>query len=99
MQCDAFVMLKYTGGAIMPTNAVTVRVSPEIKKRLEKLAKATKRSKSYLAAEAIEEYLTIQEWQVAAIEQGIKEAGQNKGIDIKQVRKKWEQRLADTSDS
>jgi Ribbon-helix-helix protein, copG family len=44
-----------------------VRVEPEVKKRLEKLAKSTGRTRSFLAAEAINEYLEINEWQVAGI--------------------------------
>ena len=36
---------------------------PVIKKRLEKLAKSTGRSRSFLAAEAINEYLNLNEWQ------------------------------------
>ena len=54
------------------TTLVTVRVKPDIAKRLEKLAELMDRSKSYLAAEAIEEYLDVQEWQVKAIKEGIK---------------------------
>jgi RHH-type rel operon transcriptional repressor/antitoxin RelB len=39
---------------------ITIRVEPEIKERLEKLAKATARSRSFLAAEAIRCYLDVQ---------------------------------------
>lgn len=53
---------------------ISVRVPKETAERLSALAEATERSKSYLAAQAIEEYLEVQEWQVRAIEEGIKSA-------------------------
>jgi RHH-type rel operon transcriptional repressor/antitoxin RelB len=55
----------------MASTTFTVRVDPAIKKRLGKLAKSTGRSRSYLAAEAIAEYLDVNEWQVAGIKQAI----------------------------
>lgn len=50
---------------------VSVRLSDPVAERLENLAHATNRSKSFLAAQAIEEFLALQEWQVAAITEGI----------------------------
>lgn len=50
---------------------LSVRVSQDLAERLEKLAKATEHSKSFLAAQAIEEFITLQEWQVEAIKEGI----------------------------
>lgn len=50
---------------------VSVRLSEPVAERLENLAQATNRSKSFLAAQAIEEFLALQEWQVAAIKEGI----------------------------
>jgi RHH-type rel operon transcriptional repressor/antitoxin RelB len=47
---------------------VMARVSPKLKRRLQALAKSTRRSESYLAAEAIAQYVSVNEWQVAHIE-------------------------------
>jgi RHH-type transcriptional regulator, rel operon repressor / antitoxin RelB len=47
--------------------AVMARVNPKLKRRLQALAKSTKRSESYLAAEAIAQYVSLNEWQVARI--------------------------------
>ena len=55
----------------MTTTTFTVRVSSTAKKRLERLAKSTGRSRSFLAAEAINEYLDVNEWQVAGIRRAI----------------------------
>ena len=49
----------------MSSTTFTVRVETDVKKRLEKLAKSTGRSRSFLAAEALSEYLDVNEWQVA----------------------------------
>lgn len=48
-----------------PTTTFTVRVDAATKRRLEKLARSTGRSRSFLAAEAIAGYLDVNEWQVA----------------------------------
>lgn len=82
----------------MSTTTLTVRVETGIAKRLEHLAEATRRSKSYLAAEAIEEYLAVQEWQVQAILQGAEQAEAGDGVDFDEVRRAWEQRRADPTD-
>lgn len=66
---------------------ISVRVPTTIANRLEKLAKSVDRSKSYLAAEAIEEYLDLHEWQVHAIHAGLDEIKHGAVIDILDVKK------------
>ncbi len=64
---------------IMPrTSLMSIRMSESLAERLESLAKATDRSKSYLAAMAIEEFVAVQEWQVQAIQEGMAEAQSGK---------------------
>ena len=53
---------------------MTIRVDQKTKKRLEKLADATERTKSFLAAEAIRSYLDLNEWQIQEIRAGLREA-------------------------
>lgn len=67
------------------TVPITVRVPSETAERLEALAAATRRSKSFLGAEAIEEYLTVQEWQIKAIEQGVRSADAGRLVPHDQV--------------
>jgi RHH-type transcriptional regulator, rel operon repressor / antitoxin RelB len=75
---------------------VTVRVKPDVAARLEKLAESMERSKSYLAAEAIEEYLEIHEWQVQAIQEGIAAADRGETISFDEIKKQWEKKIEDS---
>ena len=70
----------------MSSTAFTVRVDTTAKKRLERLAKSTGRSRSYLAAEAINEYLDINEWQVAGVKQAIASLDDGRGVPHDQVK-------------
>jgi RHH-type transcriptional regulator, rel operon repressor / antitoxin RelB len=56
------------------TTTMTVRLSRELKGKLERLAQSTKRSKSYLAAEAIAEYVDLNAWQVEEIRKAVEKA-------------------------
>ncbi len=56
------------------TTTMTVRLTEGVKLRLDRLAQTTARSRSWLAADAIAEYVKTQEWQVAEIEAGVREA-------------------------
>jgi len=70
----------------MTSTTFTVRVEPDIKKRLEKLAKSTGRSRSFLAAEALNEYLAVNEWQVAGVKRAITSLDRGEGVSHKEVR-------------
>jgi predicted transcriptional regulator len=59
----------------MSSLPITARLDKETMKKLEKLAEATRRSKSFLVAEAVNKYLREQEWQVEAIKTGLEQAG------------------------
>jgi predicted transcriptional regulator len=53
---------------------VTFHTSPEVKDRLERLAVHTRRSRSFLANEAVERYLADEEDFVRAVELGLAQA-------------------------
>jgi RHH-type transcriptional regulator, rel operon repressor / antitoxin RelB len=71
---------------LMPSATFTVRVEPQVKKRLEKLARSTGRSRSFLAAEALSAYLDVNEWQVAGIKQAIESLDLGEGASHNQVK-------------
>ena len=56
------------------STTMTIRLTPELKSRLDQLAEATHRSKSFLAVEAIREFVELNEWQIQEIKEAIKEA-------------------------
>jgi len=58
----------------MDTAVLTLRVPVDVKQQLDKLADATHRSKSWLAGEAIRQYLDLEAWQIGEITQALKEA-------------------------
>ena len=70
----------------MTSSTFTVRVDTSQIKRLEALAESTGRSRSYLAAEAINAYLDVNEWQVAGIKKAISSMDANGGVDHADVK-------------
>ena len=79
----------------MNTDTFSARLDHSTKTRLEKLAKITQRSRAYLAATAIEEYLDLNEWQVAGIVGAIASLERGKGIPHDRVKDwvaSWETR-------
>jgi RHH-type transcriptional regulator, rel operon repressor / antitoxin RelB len=68
------------------STTLTVRLAPQVKRRLESIALRVRRSKSFLAAEAIEEFLTVQEWQIAAVKEGIAAADRGDLVPHENVR-------------
>ena len=53
---------------------MTLRLEPDLKRRLDDLAEATQRSKSFLAAQAIREFVDLNEWQVQEVRNALTEA-------------------------
>jgi len=71
---------------------MTVRLDSELKDRLDQLAEITHRSKSFLAAEAIRDFIELNEWQVKEIESAIAEADNEDFASEQSVQKtfnKW----------
>jgi predicted transcriptional regulator len=58
----------------MSTTLFSFRVKNELKEKLDSLAEATQRSKSFLATEALKRYIELESWQVAHIKEGLRQA-------------------------
>jgi predicted transcriptional regulator len=54
--------------------SITVRVKPDTRKRLDAIAHATRRTKSFVVEEALEQYLDANEWQIKGIQDALAEA-------------------------
>src|SRR5579863_4214939 len=74
------------------SEVMTIWVDRTTRKRLEKLARATERTKSYLAAEAIRAYVDLNEWQITEIKAALKEADAGDFAserEVQAVMRKW----------
>ncbi|GAK29035.1 MULTISPECIES: CopG family ribbon-helix-helix protein [Serratia] len=57
-------------------SVMSVRLSEDLSEQLEALAKATGRTKSFLAGQAIRDFINREAWQIAETQQAIIEADQ-----------------------
>jgi RHH-type rel operon transcriptional repressor/antitoxin RelB len=74
---------------------LTLRLEGGLRGKLDKLAAATRRSRSFLAAEAIREYVALNSWQIEEIHKGLAEAERGEFAsegEVKRVAKKWTRR-------
>ena len=56
------------------STTLTIRIDDKTKQRLERLAEATARSKSYLVSSAINGFIEANEWQIRAIKEAVKKS-------------------------
>jgi len=74
------------------STTMTIRLEPELKQRLDQLSEATQRSKSFLATEALKDFVALNEWQIKEIKQALDEADRGDFADDKTVQstlEKW----------
>ncbi|MDZ4184548.1 MAG: ribbon-helix-helix domain-containing protein [Desulfuromonadales bacterium] len=76
--------------------SLTVRVNPETRNRLDKLARITRRSKSFVIEEALEQYLAVNEWQIKGIQDALSVVESPGALfeDHDEVLAKWEAKVA-----
>lgn len=74
------------------TTTMTIRLEDQIKDRLDALAEATQRSRSFLAAEAIRGYVESNEWQIGEVQAALLEADAGDFAsdgDVADLARKW----------
>lgn len=69
------------------TETLSIRIDSETKKRLDALSKRSKRSKSFLAAEAITAFVESEEWQLGEVQQGIGDVDSGETVSHEKVSK------------
>jgi predicted transcriptional regulator len=74
---------------------LSINTKLEVRNRLDKLAQQTRRSKSFLANEAIEHYLQAEEAFVARIEQRKEEAQAGDLITSEELLSRFQARMED----
>jgi RHH-type rel operon transcriptional repressor/antitoxin RelB len=74
---------------------LTLRLDAKLKNRLDRSSKATQRSRSFVAAEALREYVALNEWQISEIRKALAEADRGEfasSEEVKRTLKKWTRR-------
>ncbi len=61
--------------------------NPKLKDQLDRLSKATSRSRSFVAAKAIREYVALNNWQIEETRQALAEADRGDFASDKDVRR------------
>ena len=79
---------------IMKNATITVKLPEPVKTCLDRLAKATHRSRSSLVSSAVEEMLSVEEWQIQGIKDAIQEADSGNMIAHEDIKQQWETRCA-----
>ncbi|MFS8083204.1 MAG: CopG family ribbon-helix-helix protein [Ginsengibacter sp.] len=71
---------------------MTIRLDDDVKHCLDDLAAVTQRTKSFLAAEAIEAFVEAHEWQIGEVQAALQEAETGdfaSDKDVARLSKKW----------
>ena len=76
----------YTGVTAMTTKTINVRLPESLYNQIEALAKATARTKSFLAIDALTNYVQSESWQIRDIHEGLKEADAGEFASDEQVK-------------
>ncbi len=77
------------------SSVLTLRLDPQLKKQLDLLSRATSRSRSFVAAEAIREYVALNNWQIEETAKALVEADRGdfaSDKEVQQTLKKWTRR-------
>ena len=69
------------------TETLSIRLDAGTKRRLDALARRSRRSKSFLAAEAIAAYVEAEEWQFGEIQAGLEELDAGRAVSHDNVSK------------
>jgi predicted transcriptional regulator len=67
------------------STTISVRIDTRTKKRLEALAGRARRSKSFLAAEAITAFVEAETWQLDEMQAGLTQLDEGRGVPHKDV--------------
>ena len=77
---------------------VTFKIPKETNERLEDLAIATRRTKTFVLEEAVLAYLDNNEWQIQSIQRGLEDAKAGRVTPIEDVIAEWEGELENCPD-
>ena len=73
-------------------NTISFRTEENTKRKLDMLAAQQNRDRSYIINQAIDQFLSLYDWQFAHIEEGVRQAQSNEFADETEVKSafdKW----------
>ena len=73
------------GGKVMESGALSLKLEPEIRSRLDRLAKLSATEPAFLAGDVLRQYLHIYERQYSAVVEGIDDADAGRMVDHDQI--------------
>ena len=73
----------------MAYTITSIRLPDELRKKIERLAQATGRSKSFLMQEAIAQYVENESWQIAEIEEGLRADDAGEHVPAAEMEAFW----------
>lgn len=74
------------------SHVVTIRISDDSKDRLERLCHVTRRSKSFIAGEAIQEYMDKKLWMMEALEEALQDMETGEISTHEEVLAEWKEK-------
>lgn len=77
---------------------VTFKIPQETNERLQALAIATRRTKTFVLEEAVSAYLNFNEWQIQSIQRGLEDMKAGRVTPIEDVIAEWEAELENCPD-
>jgi RHH-type transcriptional regulator, rel operon repressor / antitoxin RelB len=81
-----------------PRGQVSFKIAVSTKNRIEQLALATRRTKTFVIEEAINNYLALNEWQIESIQDGLRDLEEGNVISQESMIELWEGKIAGTVD-
>ena len=72
------------------TAAFTIRLDEKILADLDRLAEKTDRTRSWLVSRAVEDYVALNEWQIARIKEGIADADRGDFASDEEMERIWD---------
>ncbi len=79
-----------------PRHQVSFKIPASTKNRIEQLAVATRRTKTFVIEEALNQYLALNEWQLKSIQDGLRDLEDGKVISHEKMIELWEEKIGGT---
>ena len=73
----------------MAYTITSIRLPDELRRKIERLAQATRRSKGFLMQEAIAQYVENESWQIVEIDEGLRADDAGEHVPAAEIEAFW----------